>query len=283
MSPSPPARAQKSCATLAVGLVAALAVVGLLAVPTPASAAVATPPWFGPNVPVTALPAYSSYQPSMAIDGSGVLYLAFAGWGGSTTQADIFFTKSFDGARTWSVPIRVNNDAGGALQQEPSIFVDHNRAIYIAWTDYRIGAADVYFSKCTGLGLSFSANVRVNDVTANAQSQPDLAVDSTGLVHVVWTDLRNVPGTGPDIYYANSTDGGLSFNPNLRVNNDGGAIEQGEPAIAVAPNEDVYVVWRDPRSVPKGPDIYFAKSSDRGATWITPLFNPVNDDSGGAE
>ena len=279
MSPSPPARAQKSCATLAVGLVAALAVVGLLAVPTPASAAVATPPWFGPNVPVTALPAYSSYQPSMAIDGSGVLYLAFAGWGGSTTQADIFFTKSFDGARTWSAPIRVNNDAGGALQQEPSIFVDHNRAIYIAWTDYRIGAADVYFSKSTDLGLSFSANVRVNDVTANAQSQPDLAVDSTGLVHVVWTDLRNVPGTGPDIYYANSTDGGLSFNPNLRVNNDGGAIEQGEPAIAVGTDRSVYVVWTDPRNGARGFDIYFSKSTDLGGTWAPNFY--LNDDTGG--
>src|SRR5439155_544486 len=82
---------------------------------------------------------------------------------------------------------------------------------------------------------------------------------------------------GPDIFYANSTDGGLSFNPSARVNNDAGASEQGVPAIAVALNEDVYVVWRDPRTPAKGPDIYFSKSSDRGATW-TPSFN-INDDS----
>src|SRR5207249_3799853 len=164
---------------------------------------------------------------------------------------DIFFTKSFDGARTWSVPIRVNNDAGGALQQEPSIFVDHNRAIYIAWTDYRIGAADVYFSKSTDLGLSFSANVRVNDVTANAQSQPDLAVDSTGLVHVVWTDLRNVPGTGPDIY----------------LNDDTGGRAQTAPDIVVDGASSVYVAWSDSRDTNTGPDIFATRSSNAGSSF----------------
>src|SRR2546428_43354 len=112
-------------------------------------------------------------------------------------------------------------------------------------------------------------------------AEPSLAVDPVNphLVHVVWTDTRS--GVfGPDIFYANSTDGGLSFNPSARVNNDAGASEQGVPAIAVALNEDVYVVWRDPRTPAKGPDIYFSKSSDRGATW-TPSFN-INDDSGSA-
>ena len=278
MSPKPRPRASQASAIVVVGLVAALAVVGLLGMSAPASAAVATPPWFGPNSPVTAAPAYSSYQPSMAIDGQGVLYLAFGGWGGSTTQSDIFFTKSLDGGRTWSAPLRVNNDVGGAAQQEPAIFVDHNRAIYIAWSDYRNVVADVFFAKSTDGGLSFSANVRVNDVTANAQREPDVAVDSQGLVHVVWTDLRNAPGTGPDIYYANSTDGGLSFNPSLRINNDAGAAEQGEPAIAVGTDRSVYVVWTDPRNGVRGPDIYFSKSTDLGVTWAPNFY--LNDDTG---
>src|SRR5436309_1647450 len=95
-----------------------------------------------------------------------------------------------------------------------------------------------------------------------------IAVDPVNphLVHVVWTDSRSAV-TGPDIYYANSTNGGLSFNPSVRVNDDVASTEQGQPAIAVAPNRDVYVVWRDPRSPAKGPDIYFSKSSDLGWTW----------------
>src|SRR5256885_9814658 len=115
----------------------------------------------------------------------------------------------------------------------------------------------------------------------NSQSEPHIAVDPVNphLVHVVWTDSRSAV-TGPDIYYANSTDGGLSFNPSIRVNDDVTSTEQGQPAIAVAPNRDVYVVWRDPRSAAKGPDIYFSKSSDLGATWSPNIY--LNSDVGNA-
>src|SRR2546427_13077471 len=104
MSPKPRPRASQASAIVVVGLVAALAVVGLLGMSAPASAAVATPPWFGPNSPVTAAPAYSSYQPSMAIDGQGVLYLAFRGWGGVTAPYGIFFPQAPDGGRTRRTP-----------------------------------------------------------------------------------------------------------------------------------------------------------------------------------
>jgi len=263
-----------------LGAIVPLLAVALMGLLVPPAAAAPAAPYFGPATIVDGPPAYWAAEPSLAVGSDRVAYLAFTGWGGSVTQSDIFFTKSSDG-RTWSVPIRVNNDAGGASQSEPALALDSANAIYIAWTDSRNGNNDVFFSKSTDGGLSFSANVRVNDVTTNSQSEPALAVDPVNphLVHVVWTDTRS--GVfGPDIFYANSTDGGLSFNPSARVNNDAGASEQGVPAIAVALNEDVYVVWRDPRTPAKGLDIYFSKSSDRGATW-TPSFN-INDDSGSA-
>src|SRR5712691_2457655 len=251
-----------------LGAIVPLFAVALMGFLVPPAAAAPAAPYFGPAMIVDGPPAY------------WVAYLAFTGWGGSVTQSDIFFTKSSNG-RTWSVPIRVNNDAGGASQSEPALALDSANAIYIAWTDSRNGNNDVFFSKSTDGGLSFSANVRVNDVTTNSQSEPALAVDPVNphLVYVVWTDTRSAV-FGPDIFYANSTDGGLSFNPSARVNNDAGGSEQNAPAIAVALNQDVYVVWRDPRTPAKGPDIYFSKSSDRGATW-TPSFN-INDDSGSA-
>ncbi|HTD81844.1 MAG TPA: PKD domain-containing protein [Thermoplasmata archaeon] len=264
--------------TIVASLVVAFVAAGLLALARPVPAAAPTAPWFSPNVIVNAPPAYTGYQPSLGIDGEGILYLAFGGWGGSTTQADVFFTKSMDGGRTWSAPFKVNNDIGGAIQTEPSLFIDHNSVIYIAWTDTRNGNQDVFFSKSADRGLSFSANVRVNDVTANFQTQPDIAVDGTGLIHAVWTDGRNALSTGPDIYYANSTDGGLSFNPSLRVNNDAVAAEQGEPSIAVASDRSVYAVWTDPRNGARGQDIYFSKSTDLGATWSPNFF--LNDDAG---
>src|SRR3989475_77943 len=276
-----------------LGAIVPLLAVALMGLLVPPAAAAPAAPYFGPATIVDGPPAYWAAEPSLAVGSDRVAYLAFTGWGGSVTQSDIFFTKSSDG-RTWSVPTRVNNDAGGASQSEPALAVDSANAIYIAWTDSRNGNNDVFFSKSTDGGLSFSANVRVNDVTTNSQSEPALAVDPVNphLVHVVWTDTRS--GVfGPDIFYANSTDGGLSFNPSARVNNDAGPSEQGVPAIAVALNEDVYVVWRDPRTPANGGkivtawadsrtsgstswDIYGSSSTD-GLTWSPNV--KVNDDS----
>jgi hypothetical protein len=267
--------------TLPLAVVAALLAVTLLGILGPSARAAPTPPFFSPTVQVDQAPAYAAGTPSLAVGTDGWTYVAFAGWGGPVTGTDVFFTKSRDG-RAWTTPIRVNNDAGGATQSEPSLTLDASNNIYIVWTDTRLGNNDVFFSKSTDGGLSFTANVRANDVTTNSQSEPSVAVDPTNshFIHVVWTDTRN-PATGADIYYINSTDGGLSFNPpSVRINTDAGNAEQGMPHVAVAPDRSVDVVWRDPRNAAKGPDIYFAKSMDFGVTWNPPVI--VNDDAGAA-
>ena len=263
-----------TCRTIPIGVVTALLAVALMAFLMPSAAAAPVAPHFGPNVQIDVPPAYrASFSfpvppPSIAAGTDGAVYLAFGGWSGSSTGDDIYVTKSLNDGRSWSTPVRVNDDSGPVSQVQPSLSLDPANNIYVAWTDMRGGTNDIYFSKSANGGLSFSANVRVNDVVTNSQSEPHMAVDPVNphLVHVVWTDSRSAV-TGPDIYYANSTDGGLSFNPSIRVNDDVASAEQGQPAIAVAPNRDVYVVWRDPRSPAKGPDIYFSKSADLGWTW----------------
>jgi chitodextrinase len=270
--------------TFSIGIVSALLGMALLSFLMPTAAAAPTPPYFGSNVQIDVPPVYRASffgpAPSIAAGTDGAAYLAFAGWSGSPTGDDIYFTKSSDGGRTWSTPLRVNDDLGNAAQAQPRLALDPANNIYIAWTDTRGGTNDIYFSKSTNGGSSFSANVRVNDVATNSQSEPDLAVDSVNphLVHVVWTDTRPpISGpTSPDIYYANSTNGGLSFNPSVRLNDDlGSAAEQSTPAIAVAPNRNVYVVWRDPRG---SPEVYYTRSIDFGATWSLNTY--VNGDAG---
>jgi len=262
-----------------------VAVVALLAsatlgVSNPGAGAAPATPHYGPNVMITQAPAFTAGNPSIAVGSNGVAYLAFAGWAGPTTGTDVFFTKSSNG-RTWMPPVRVNNDATAFAQTNPSLALDSGNNISIAWVDGRSGNQDIWFSRSTNGGQSFSANVLVNLVTTNAQTEVRIAVDPVDsmLIHAVWTDTRAAGNF--DIYYANSTDGGLSFNPSSRVNNDAGAAEQATPVIAVAPNRDVDVVWRDARSAAtKGTDIYAARSTNRGATWIYPATPWVNDDSG---
>src|SRR6266516_574885 len=264
---------------LPIALMTALVAVALMGVLMPSASAASIGARFGPNVQVDRPPAYSAGAPSLKVGSDGVAYLAFTGWGGSVTQADIFFTKSLDGGQTWTTPLRVNNDAGGANQMEPALALDNANHIFIAWTDTRNGNNDVFFAKSTDGGLSFSANVRANDVTTNSQSQPDVVVDPVNptLVHTAWTDTRTAV-TGPDIYYANSTDGGLSFNPSVRVNNDTGGAAQGEPTIATDVAGMIYVAWTDNRNPNTAPDIYATRSSNAGASFAANV--RVNDETG---
>ena len=264
----PPLTASRMFPIAAATAILAAALMALLA-PTVTAAPVA--PYFSPTVQVDQPPGFQGSQPSLAVGIDGAVYVSFSAWSNAVTGTDVFFTKSANGGRTWTVPVRVNDDAGGASQTESSLALDARNEIFIVWTDTRRGTNDVYFSKSTDGGRSFSTNVYVNDVAPQAQQEPDIAVDSAAnpvLVHVVWTDYRNLGTTGPDIYYANSTDGGLSFNPNVRLNTDAGAAEQGSPAIAVASDRSVDVVWRDSRVPAQGADIYFTKSTDRGFTWV---------------
>jgi len=109
-------------------IVSALLAVAILAFLVPSVAAAPTPPYFGPNVQIDVPPVYRASffgpSPSIAAGTDGVVYLAFAGWSGSTTGDDIYFTKSSNGGRSWSTPFRVNDDADSAPQVQPNLALD---------------------------------------------------------------------------------------------------------------------------------------------------------------
>src|SRR5256712_819485 len=222
MSRVPERPASRVCRMVPIGIVTALLAVSLLAFFAPSVAAAPAAPYWGPGVQTDAPPVYRAAfvgpPASIAAGTDGVAYLAFAGWSGNTGGDDIYFTKSSDGGRTWSTPLRVNDDIGNVAQAQPRLALDPANNIYIAWTDTRGGTNDIYFSKSINGGSSFSANVRVNDVPTNSQSEPSLAVDPVNphLVHVALTGTRT-PITGPAIYYSNSTNGGPRLHPSREL------------------------------------------------------------------
>lgn len=191
--------------------------------------------------------------PSLAVDLRGTIYVAWQDY--RHNQADIYFSNSTDGGQTFSPNVRVNDDVGRAGQLYPSLAVDEAGVVYIAWHDFRKGDQDIYFSVSTNGGQTFSRNLQVNDDSGTAgQFNPSLAVDADGRVHVAWHDLRNGHA---DIYYAVSQDGGLTFSPNIRVNDDAGEAYQFHPSLAINGQGDVGIAWEDYRN--GHADVYFAK------------------------
>src|SRR2546428_8467832 len=96
-----------------LGAIVPLFAVALMGLLVPPAAAASAAPYFGPATIVDGPPAYWAAEPSLAVGSDRVAYLAFTGWGRCRPPTDIFFTKASD-RRTWSRPVRVDNDAGGA-------------------------------------------------------------------------------------------------------------------------------------------------------------------------
>ncbi|MEA2239415.1 MAG: hypothetical protein QOC81_4139 [Thermoanaerobaculia bacterium] len=212
------------------------------------------------------------------------------------TPEKIVFSKSVDGGNTWSSPVAVasmalgsfgpNNDLPAqndrGINAFGSLGIDSNPAssyfgtLYVAFNDFPAGTTsgtdlNTYVARSSNGGASWSARVKVNDDTGTAtQLFPWLSVDQTdGSVNVSWYDTRaDANNRKTQVYYARSSNGGVSFEPNIRITDSGSAFrnnvsysnesstdnassngnQYGDYAGVVAANRVVHPFWVDSRN-----------------------------------
>jgi hypothetical protein len=121
---------------------------------------------------------------------------------------------------------------------------------------------DVYFSRSTNGGATWSAAQVLNDNTSNLTSDqyyPSITVSPTGRVIVMWWDRRNdVQNKKADIYLTYSDNGGQSFAPDIKVTtvptdfskvgSQNGDFGIGEYNAVLATGTYAIPVWADGRT-----------------------------------
>jgi len=180
-------------------------------------------------------------------------------------------------SQTFGPNIRINDDPAGSNQRAPVLRIGPDGILYAAWIDYRSNSGgDIYFSKSSDGGKTFSRNVPVStggSVNANFQRTAYFAADSRGGLHFVWLETRI--GNQPDIYYARSTDGGAAFSAPISLSADSSKYAQDFPSIAIDGADNIYVCFLDSREVQSGRStnvqLYFTRSTDGGSTFSTPV------------
>ena len=222
-------------------------------------------------------------RPSLAVDGNGVLHIA---WVDTRSDAyDLYHSSRPASGGAWSQPVRIN-DAPGQVWG-PALAADVSGTVCAAWRDSRDSGAlgdetqnrsYIYASKRPA-GGSWGPNVRISSSDLpEDRAAPALAL-SGGALHLAWADFRE---GNSDVYYDRITTaapiwntGGAYLTVNQRVNPDDDEVDQVDPAIAVDTLGNVYVAWADAKNMHAGDenwDVYAAMLPTGGTSWagITP-------------
>ncbi len=215
----------------------------------------------------------------------------------------IVVQKSTDGGFSWTSGVGIGYNPPVRAQDKEWLAADKTNSpyrdnIYVAWTEFdQYGTSNpadstrILFSRSTDHGDSWSLPVRVSDHGGNCVDSDSTvegavpAVGPHGEVYLSWS--------GPlGIMFDKSTDGGVTFGPDVFVTSQPGGWDYSIPGIyrangmpvtacdvSMSPYRgSVYINWSDQRNGADNTDIFFIKSTDGGRSWGPPL--KVNADTG---
>jgi len=215
-------------------------------------------------------------SPFVVVDRTGMIHVAWTDYR-NNPNGDLYLSRSTDGGRTFSAnaPIHTGGKPETGLQRGVQFVIAPNGTMHFIWQERQEGDIDVYYSRSTDGGATFSTPKPISgDQGRDSQDFPSIAVDSAGTVYVAFVDDREMR-TGfnaqTQIYMVRSTNDGLTFSPAIRASNmpgaNGGSCECCNTSIAASPDGHVYISFRS--DIDNLRDIWIARSFDRGETFVT--------------
>lgn len=215
----------------------------------------------------------------MAIDNTGGpndgnLYIAWTRFGDTT---GIFCVASTNG--TSFLPLKGVSDVGSV--QWPVPVVRNDGAVVVAWFSY--GHSAIRYDISTDAGQTWGTDRTLANTTffpsdlnggVTTFPFPALASDITGGPYDgrLYCAFEDYAADGfLDLYFTMSTDGGNTWTPRQRINDDpvGNMIDQFHPWTSVNKDGVVTVAWYDRRLDPANLnfDLAVSHSFDGGVTW----------------
>jgi len=150
--------------------------------------------------PPPAIP-WVRYWPSVATDSrDGTLYVTLCMLTLDGRHMDSVLTRSRDGGRTWSAPVRITRDGMGAQADrfQAQLAVTPTGVVYVSYLALARGRVAVFLARSTTQGVTVEPSQRVSTVAFNPSigtgdpwvgDYQGLAA-SGGTVHPCWTDTR---------------------------------------------------------------------------------------------
>lgn len=180
---------------------------------------------------------------------------------------EIYYKRSTNGGTTWEPDYRFTNQTGQSITPQVSVF---NSNVHVVWQDDRDGNTEIYYNRSNDDGVTFGNLTRLTNDAASS-THPTISVTGVLLVYVAWSDTRD---GNDEIYFKRSTDGGVTWEPVIRLSN---AAEISNNPEMFSSGTAVYVSWVDVRF--GNSEIFFKRSTDFGINW-GPETRLTNDPAG---
>jgi ethanolamine utilization microcompartment shell protein EutL len=169
---------------------------------------------------------------------------------------EIYYKRSTDGGATFAADSIFKEMLSPATL--PSVAAS-GTGVHVVWFDTRTPQGDVYYERSADNGVHWSSEQRLTG-TGGTSASPVIAAAGAN-VYTAWQDSRH---GSPELYFRRSTDGGASWQSEVRLTTD--TVPSLHPSLAVS-GPYVHLTWEDSRD--GNSEIYYRRSTDAGATWST--------------
>ena len=231
-------------------------------------------------------PAFGGDKQWFSIDrtggiGHGNVYMAWSSFAGCC--GGNIFTRSFDAAASFATPVGVfGTPKFGTTAVAPngtvyvSGFTGNFNLLLVVGTANANNPFEIpTFSIGNIVPFGGPMVLFAEPNPAGLLGQLDIAIDSSGAStdgNIYALCSVDLPGADPlDVMFSRSEDGGTTWTPAVRINDDVGLNWQWFGTIDVAPNGRLDVVWNDTRNSGLGnvSQLFYSSSVDGGDTWST--------------
>ncbi len=162
----------------------------------------------------------------------------------------------------WTDDIRLTDNP---TNDDRVVIDSEGNSIHIAWHHTVTPGEEyqIFYMNSNDRGYSWGTPTQISSSDLEGH-KPSIGV-SGDHIHVVWEDTKAI---SREIYYRNSTDGGLNWNEERMLSEDDGNRSLG-PRISVV-EDDIHVIWTDTRhweGIYPCYEVYYIRSLDGGISW----------------
>lgn len=200
----------------------------------------------------------STQYPAVAVDSDNNLHVAW--YDSRNGERDVFYDKGTIGSSGCAdlsftdSDFRVNRNRADENENDvlpkPALMTGSDGRVHVAWAQENPenGNDLIYYSQKGSGDDAFSDAVQVDSEAPSSnfnQSQPDIGMDSSGLIYVSWQDNRS--GSSKP-YVAKSCDDGASFTTPGNLNTENGEeidTRTVNPSFIVDNSDQVHFSWNN--------------------------------------